>query len=92
MTTVLAVALRLVGRAELIQMLGVSPTRLVQLTTAPEYGFPEPVAKLIGGKIWDLDAVKNWADQRGRTLHPLAASNDQPDHAKPTRRASKPGK
>jgi prophage regulatory protein len=66
-----AVRLELVGRAELLKMLDVSPTRLVQLTTRPEYDFPKPAAELIGGKIWLLDEVKSWAKRHGRELHVL---------------------
>ncbi len=68
-----AMTTRLVGRGELLKMLGVSPTRLVQLTTRPEYHFPAPLVELMSGKIWDLDAVEQWAEQRGRTLVPLDA-------------------
>jgi predicted DNA-binding transcriptional regulator AlpA len=74
MTTLTGMTYRLVMRAELLQLLGISPTRLVQITTRPEYEFPAPVADLIGGKIWDLSDVETWANQRGRTLHPLAAA------------------
>jgi hypothetical protein len=63
------VAQRLVGRAELLKLLGVSPTRLVDLTTRPEYEFPATVADLAGGKIWDLDEVLAWAKDRNRTVH-----------------------
>jgi hypothetical protein len=73
MSTIADVRYQLVMRAELLQLLGISPTRLVQITTRPEYGFPEPVADLIGGKIWDLGEVEEWAKQRGRPLHPLDA-------------------
>lgn len=69
--TLSGVRLDLVGRAELLQMLGVSPTRLVQLTGRPEYDFPAPVAELIGGKIWLLEDVKKWARRQGRELHPV---------------------
>jgi hypothetical protein len=63
--------LDLVGRKELLQMLGISPTRLVQLTTQPEYDFPAPVADLAAGKIWLLADVKDWAERHGRTLTEL---------------------
>lgn len=76
MTTITGVKYRLVMRAELLKLLRVSPTRLVQLTTRPEYGFPKPVAELIGGKIWDLTDVEKWADAHGRVLHPLAADDN----------------
>ena len=63
--------LDLVGRKELLHMLGISPTRLVQLTTQPEYDFPEPVADLAAGKIWLLSDVKEWAERHGRILNEL---------------------
>jgi prophage regulatory protein len=72
-TTLTAVRLDLVGRAELLQMLGISPTRLVQITTRPEYSFPDPVAELIGGKIWLLADVKAWAERQGRKLNEMPA-------------------
>jgi len=62
---------RLAGRAELLKLLGVSPTRLVQLTTQVEYKFPPPVAELASGKIWDLDDVLSWAQSSNRTVHSL---------------------
>jgi prophage regulatory protein len=59
----------LVGPAELLELLGVGRTRLVQLTQRSD--FPEPVAELVMGKIWELSSVRAWAEQHGRELHPL---------------------
>jgi hypothetical protein len=61
--------MRLAGRAELLKLYRVSPTRLVQITTDPALGHPEPLDHLIGGKIWDLDACIAWARQAGRPIH-----------------------
>jgi hypothetical protein len=63
---------RLCGSAELQLMLGVSRQRITQLTAGP--GFPEPVAELRMGKVWDLEDVKAWAKQVGRTLEDLPES------------------
>ena len=71
-----AVPQQVVGRAELLKMLSVSPTRLVQLTTLPEHGFPAPAFELAMGKIWDLADVQAWAERKGRTLAALAAPDD----------------
>ena len=62
---------RLVGAAELITVLGVSRHRAYEICRHP--GFPEPVADLVMGKVWELADVQRWADERGRTLLPLDA-------------------
>lgn len=67
--TLLDVKVELVGPAELTQMLGVSRTRFVQIVGAP--GFPEPLAELVMGKIWDLAEIREWAAQSGRELKPV---------------------
>jgi prophage regulatory protein len=59
----------LVGPAELGLALGVSRTRLAQITARPD--FPAPVAELTMGKVWDFADVRRWAKATGRTLHPL---------------------
>ncbi len=61
------------GRYELEQVLGLSRTRVVQLIAEP--GFPEPLTELAMGKVWDLADIQQWAEQHGRTLHPLAAKD-----------------
>jgi predicted DNA-binding transcriptional regulator AlpA len=67
MDTVTGVAQKLVGRAELIKLMGVSRSRVVQLTEQPD--FPKPVEVLIMGNIWALDDVLHWADRKGRHLN-----------------------
>ena len=74
MTTMQRMDSRLVGRGELLKMFGVSRTRLVQITAAAD--FPQPVADLIGGKIWDLADIQAWAEHKGRVLALLDASSD----------------
>jgi hypothetical protein len=63
---------RLRGSAELQYMLGVSRQRISQLTTAA--GFPEPLAELRTGKVWDVEDVKAWARRVGRDLRELPES------------------
>lgn len=58
---------RLVGAAELIDVMKVGRTRLAALTARP--GFPAPVVVLRMGSVWDLDEVIAWAETTGRTLH-----------------------
>lgn len=65
MTTLTVV--ELVGMGELIKLMGVSRSRVAQISVRPD--FPTPAASLIMGSIWNLDDIKAWADQRGRTLH-----------------------
>jgi predicted DNA-binding transcriptional regulator AlpA len=87
MSTLAAVAVELVGPAELAQLLGVSRTRVVQISS--DERFPKPLAELSMGKVWDLAEVRKWADERGRTLLPLAAVPGRAaGHAKATPRAA----
>ncbi len=74
MTTLTPVPTRLIGRAELMLLLGVSRTRAVVLSDADE--FPPPVGRLIMGNVWALDDVQAWADKRGRTLNLDALTTD----------------
>ena len=67
--TMLDMGMPLVGPAELPQLLGVGRTRLVQLSSRPD--FPAPVAALVMGKVWALSQVQAWAAQNGRELKPL---------------------
>ncbi len=71
---------QLVGAAELIAVFGVSRKRAYDLSRHP--GFPEPVADLTMGKVWDLADVQRWAKERGRTLFPLNAPDRGSDGAK----------
>jgi predicted DNA-binding transcriptional regulator AlpA len=58
-----------VAMAELIDMLGLSKARVVQLIAAP--GFPEPLAVIKAGKVWSYEDVKTWAESGGRTVRPI---------------------
>jgi hypothetical protein len=69
-----------VMRAELLQLLRVSPTRLVQLQKEPDW--PEPIAELIAGKLYRYADIKAWADKKGRTLYPIDATR-QPGRSHP---------
>ena len=59
-------AVRLVGMGELLRLMGVSRSRVTQITNRSD--FPAPVASLIMGSVWDLADVVAWADARGRIL------------------------
>ena len=52
---------------ELLKLLGVSRTRVQQLVARPE--FPNPVAVLMMGSVWDLERVQEWARSAGRVLN-----------------------
>lgn len=55
----------LAGRAELRAALdGISYQTLRRRMAEP--GFPEPVRVLEIGEVWDLRAVRKWANARGR--------------------------
>lgn len=56
--------LDLVGVAEIADMLGVTRTRVTQL--AKTYGFPEPVARLAAGPVWQRRDIEEWARGTGR--------------------------
>lgn len=58
--------LRLVGRGELRDLLGVSYTRAVQLAAQPD--FPAPLDNLSIGKIWALADITDWANRKGRAI------------------------
>ena len=54
----------LVGVHEIADLLGLSKQRVHQL--AWEDSFPEPVAELRMGRVWNLGAVRRWAKRVGR--------------------------
>jgi hypothetical protein len=54
----------LVGVAEIAAMLGITRTRVTQLSKAN--AFPDPVARLAAGPVWRLDDVQHWAREKGR--------------------------
>lgn len=57
---------KLVGAGELGILLDVGRTRVKQIAITPS--FPEPAARLIGGSVWELADVQQWATNTGRTL------------------------
>lgn len=58
---------RLLGGAELAALLGVSRGRIGQLALKP--WFPEPVARLKLGGVWELADIERMAAETGRTLN-----------------------
>ena len=54
----------LVGTSEIAELLGVTNQRVHQL--AEQEGFPEPVAVLAAGRIWERADVEAWARRTGR--------------------------
>jgi len=53
------VADSVVGISEIARLLGVTPQRAGQITR-DHTDFPEPVAALAAGRVWDAEAVKAW--------------------------------
>ncbi|MCW2900639.1 MAG: hypothetical protein JWO67_2904 [Streptosporangiaceae bacterium] len=49
---------KLGGMTEVAEVLGLSRQRVAQLRARPD--FPDPVAEIALGPIWDLDAVASW--------------------------------
>lgn len=58
--------MELVGTAEIAEMLGVSRQRVHELSKARD--FPEPVALLGAGNIWQRDDIVEWARATGRVI------------------------
>ncbi len=58
--------LRLVGTAEIAAMFGVSSVRADQLQRKKT--FPQPVAKLAAGRVYDYDEILDWAERTGRNV------------------------
>jgi predicted DNA-binding transcriptional regulator AlpA len=56
--------MELVGAREIADMLGVSPQRVHQLASAPD--FPKPLAVLSAGMIWDRADIEAWIHLTGR--------------------------
>jgi hypothetical protein len=54
----------LMGVAEIARLLSVSSQRVSQLATTP--AFPEPIARLAAGPIWERADVEAWARETGR--------------------------
>jgi len=51
--------IKLMGAAEIAQLLDVSPSRVHQILR-DDSAFPEPVAALSMGKVWNADDVERW--------------------------------
>ena len=60
----MAVDIQLMGTAEIAKLLGVSRQRVSQLSHSD--GFPEPVARLAAGPVWQTADVERWARETGR--------------------------
>ncbi len=62
----IAAMTRLVGVREISKLLGVSRQRADQVVRTK--GFPDPVAELAGGRIWERSGVVKWARDAGRSI------------------------
>ncbi len=56
--------IELMGVAEVAKLLGVSSQRVSQL--AAQESFPEPLARLAAGPVWERTDVEKWARGTGR--------------------------
>ncbi len=54
---------RLAGLAEVAEVLGVNKRSASRYTRRPD--FPEPLARLAAGPIWDADEVEAWGVRYG---------------------------
>jgi chromosome partitioning protein len=68
---------KLVGTAELAELLGVSK-QTVSNWRSKEDGFPDPIAELKSGPVWDQAAVVAWAVDRGMTSVELKRVASEP--------------
>lgn len=57
---------RLVGVREVGKLVGVSRQRADQLVRTK--GFPDPIAELASGRIWERGSVVRWARHAGRSI------------------------
>jgi predicted DNA-binding transcriptional regulator AlpA len=73
MMSTLGQVYHLVGAQEIAEMLGISRQRLTQLASRAD--FPEPVAELAQGRVWETAAIREWARKTGR----LADEDDKPE-------------
>lgn len=55
---------RLMGVAEIAELLGLTRQRVHQLRQLDD--FPEPFTTLAVGAVWDGDVVETWARETGR--------------------------
>jgi predicted DNA-binding transcriptional regulator AlpA len=61
-----------VAMAELVSMLGLSRSRVVQLLETDQ--FPDPITTLTVGRIWSTKDIEAYARKTGRQLHPIASA------------------
>jgi hypothetical protein len=61
--------LRLGGVAEVAEMLYITKSALADRRRSP--GFPQPIAELACGPVWDLDEIDSYLEERERD--PFAA-------------------
>jgi hypothetical protein len=54
---------RLAGLAEVAELLGVNKRSASRYTQRPD--FPEPLARLLSGPIWDAAKVEAWGAKHG---------------------------
>lgn len=54
------------GTSEIAALFGV--TRQRASVIANSRGFPEPIATLAAGSVWDADDVEAWAERTGRAM------------------------
>ena len=67
--------MRLAGRTELAEMLGVSRQRARTLTERDD--FPAPIAQMRRGPIWRIEDIETWAKQVGRALTRLPPVDEE---------------
>ncbi|WP_066065915.1 AlpA family transcriptional regulator [Frankia sp. EI5c] len=68
--------IKLMGAAEIAQMLNVSPSRVHQILR-DDVAFPEPVAVLSMGKVWNAEDIEKW--HAARQAPRPAKSQGRPD-------------
>lgn len=72
MPIVMGVVLRVVGAAEIGELLGgLSRQRVSQLTSTSD--FPKPLQRLRMGSVWRYEDVQEWAQRTGRSITPISA-------------------
>jgi predicted DNA-binding transcriptional regulator AlpA len=57
---------RLVGVREIAKLLSLSRQRADQLVRTK--GFPDPIAELASGRVWERTAIVSWARAMGRSI------------------------
>jgi prophage regulatory protein len=60
-----------VAMGEIGQMLGVSKRRVSMLIARDD--FPAPIAHLSVSRIWAYQDIRTWAEDSGRSIHPITA-------------------